>query len=119
MSFIKQFGHTTGYFRVKETYGGWSVLGADGLELAYVKLHEAHSLAQTESDARLFAGSPEMLDTLVRAHNNLNKITENDQARKIQHSIRGGLVKVFGDQALLRNMRDYRIIMPDGREIDV
>ena len=104
----KYFEPTPGYFRKEEAYGGWEIVGSNGV-VGVVPVLPTKRLWHTECDAMMMAGSPEMLETLVRVHNELNAT---ESARRIQGSIRGCLVKVLGDSERIHHMRDYRLIMP-------
>lgn len=113
----KQFSPTPGFFNVEQVFGGWRILG-QGDQVAFVPLHKSRPLWQTENDAMLLAGAPEMFETMVTAHNKLNDLNgathfaTDHLVRRIQGSLRGCLVKVVGGSDQLLEMTNPRIIMP-------
>ena len=113
------FKPSTGYFHAREDSGGWEIVGNDGV-VGFVPTGPNKEPRQSQCDAMLMAGGPEMLETLVRAHNALNGIADARDpaaiARKIQGSIRGGLAKVVGGGDNVLRIRDHRLIIPVNRD---
>lgn len=99
------FAPTPGYFHLeadKSEPHGWHIIGNHG-RFAGVPFNPKVSAWETECNAALLAGSPEMLNALVIAHNRLSTLatcTEIDVARRVaqrtQGGIRGGLIKAIG-----------------------
>ena len=116
----KLFSPTPGFYHRDKTFGGWNILGM-GQKIAFVPLTGDHPVWQTECDAMLMAGGPEIMDALVSAHNRLSSAygqthgTADMIIRKAQDTIRAGLVKTVGGADELFNMSDHRIIMPPER----
>lgn len=116
----KIFAPTPGFFYKDETYGGWNIVG-NNYPVAFVPIHPERDVWQTECDAMLMAGGPEMLDMLVTAHNRLSMAygkshgTAEIVMGRVQDAMRASLVKVVGGADELFKMGQYRIIMPPER----
>ena len=134
------FSPTPGYFHVTDSRWGkpidltaelddrdygpmFRIARSDGDTLARVDHFSVRTAYETRCNAILMAGSPEMLEALVSAHNRLNSVigakdleSARQYAIKAQGRIRSGLIKVVGTDDAIYNIAGHTLINPERTE---